>query len=39
MFFYREAPGVKVVKCLPCGNRPAKGDYLTRMKQNLSNLD
>ena len=34
-----EEAHVKVVVFLPCGNRPAEGDYLTTMKQNLANLD
>jgi len=34
-----EEADVKVVVFLPCGNRPAEGDYLTTMKQNLAKLD
>ena len=34
-----EDADVKVVVFLPCGNKPAQGDYLTTMKQNLESLD
>jgi len=33
-----EDAGLKVVVFLPCGNKPGQGDYLSVMKQNLSNL-
>ena len=33
-----QAIGVNSVIVDPCGNRPAKGDWLTGMKQNIANL-
>ncbi len=34
-----EEADIKVVVFLPCGNKPAQGDYLAVMKQNMENLN